>query len=239
MAFGRREPRQAGRHRRLVRLAGYDYSQTGAYFVTVCTQDRACLFGVATEDGAICWNDAGQMLAAQWAALAERFPAVEIDTFVVMPNHLHGIVWICDSKPTHRTNANRATTRVAPTGVGHGGTVGAGLVPARPTGVGYGGTVGAGLVPARPAQDRRPTLGDVMGAFKSVTTVAYTRGVKTSGWPGFRGRLWQRNYYEHIIRDDESLERIRQYIQNNPVRWVFDRENPQAIRPNALEGRFP
>ena len=116
------------------------------------------------------------MLAAQWAALAERFPAVEIDTFVVMPNHLHGIVWICDSKPTHRTNANRATTRVAPTGVGHGGTL------------------GAGLVPARPDLDRRPTLGDVMGAFKSVTTVAYTRGVKTSGWPGFRGRLWQRNY---------------------------------------------
>ena len=53
------------------------------------------------EDGPICWNDAGQMLVAQWAALAERFPAVEIDTFVVMPNHLHGIVWICDSKPTH------------------------------------------------------------------------------------------------------------------------------------------
>jgi len=176
MAFGRREHRQAGRHRRLVRLAGYDYSQTGAYFVTVCTQDRACFFGVATEDSAICWNGAGQMLVAQWAALADRFPAVEIDTFVVMPNHLHGIVWICDSKPTHKTNANRATTRVAPTGVG------------------YGGTVGAGLVPARPAQDPRPTLGDVMGAFKSVTTVAYTRGVKTSGWPGFRGRLWQRNY---------------------------------------------
>jgi REP element-mobilizing transposase RayT len=227
MAFGRREPRQAGRHRRLVRLAGYDYSQTGAYFVTVCTQDRACLFGVVTEGGAMCWNDAGQMVVAQWVALADRFPAVEIDTFVVMPNHLHGIVWICDSKPAHRANANRATTRVGAT------------TRVAPTGVGNGGPVGAGLVPARPAQDRRPTLGDVMGAFKSVTTVAYTRGVKTSGWPGFRGRLWQRNYYEHIIRDDESLERIRQYIQNNPVRWVFDRENPQAIRPNALEGRFP
>ena len=176
MAFGRRGPRQAGRHSRLVRLAGYDYSQTGAYFVTVLHPGPGLPFRRGDEDGAICWNDAGQMLAAQWAALAERFPAVEIDTFVVMPNHLHGIVWICDSKPTHRTNANRATTRVAPTGVGHGGTL------------------GAGLVPARPDLDRRPTLGDVMGAFKSVTTVAYTRGVKTSGWPGFRGRLWQRNY---------------------------------------------
>ncbi len=176
MAFGRREQRQAGRHRRLVRLAGYDYSQTGAYFVTVCTQDQACLFGVVTEDGALCWNDAGQMVIAQWEALADRFPGVEIDALVVMPNHVHGIVWICDGKPTPRANANRATTRVAPTGVQHGGAV------------------GAGLVPARPNQDGRPALGDVVGAFKSVTTVAYTRGVKASGWPGFRGRLWrQRN----------------------------------------------
>jgi REP element-mobilizing transposase RayT len=223
MAFGRREHRQAGRHRRLVRLAGYDYSKTGAYFVTVCTQDRACLFGVVTEDGAMCWNDAGQMVVAQWVALADRFPAVEIDTFVVMPNHLHGIVWICDSKPAHRANTNRATTRVGAT------------TRVAPTGVGNGGPVGAGLVPARPNQDRRPTLGGVVGAFKSVTTVAYTRGVKAAGWPGFRGRLWQRNYYEHIIRNDESLRRIRHYIQDNPARWVFDRENPQAVRPNTAK----
>jgi REP element-mobilizing transposase RayT len=223
----------------LVRLAGYDYSQTGAYFVTVCTQDRACLFGVVTEGGAMCWNDAGHMLVAQWEALADRFPAVEIDAFVVMPNHLHGIVWICDSKPAHRVNAVGATTRVAPTVVGHDGPVGAGLVPARSTAVGNGGTAGAGLVPARPNQDRRPTLGDVVGAFKSVTTVAYTRRVKASGWPGFRGRLWQRNYYEHIIRNDESLRRIRHYIQDNPARWAFDRENPQTVRPDAAKGRFP
>jgi REP element-mobilizing transposase RayT len=239
MAFGRPEPRQADRHRRLLRLAGYDYSQAGAYFVTVCTQDRACLFGEVTEDGAMCWSDAGQMVIAQWEAMSDRFPAVEIDTFVVMPNHLHGIIWICDSKPAHRSNALGATTRVAPTGVPNGGTVGAGLVPARPTAVPNGDTVGAGLVPARSNQDRRPTLGDVMGAFKSLTTVAYARGVKTSGWPGFRGRLWQRNYYEHIIRDDESLRPIRHYILNNPARWVFDRENPQAIRPGAAVERFP
>jgi len=99
MAFGRREQRQAGRHRRLVRLAGYDYSQTGACFVTVCTQDQACLFGVVTEDGALCRSDAGQMVVAQWEALADRFPWVENDALIVMPNHVHGIVWICDGKP--------------------------------------------------------------------------------------------------------------------------------------------
>ena len=250
MAFGRREPRQAGRHRRLLRLAGYDYSQAGAYFVTVCTQDRSCFFGDVTEDGAMRWNDPGQMLIAQWAALSDRFPAVAIDTFVVMPNHLHGIIWIYDSKTAHRENAVGATprvgatTRVAPTNVRNRGIVGAGLVPARPTGVRNRGTVGAGLVPARlvparPNQDSRPNLGDVVGAFKSLTTVAYARGVKASGWPGFRGRLWQRTYYEHIIRDDESLGRIRHYIQNNPARWVCDRENPQAIRPDVVEERFP
>jgi REP element-mobilizing transposase RayT len=216
----------------LLRLAGCDYSQAGAYFVTVCTQDRACLFGVVTEDGAMCWSDAGQMVIAQWAALSDRFPAVANDAFVVMPNHLHGIVWIGDGKPAHSENGvgattrAGATTRVAPTNVRNRGTVGAGLVPAR-------------LAPARPKQDRSPTLGDVVGAFKSVTTVVYTRAVKTSGWPGFRGRLWQRNYYEHIIRDDESLGRIRHYIQDNPARWLFDRENPQGIRPGAAAERLP
>jgi REP element-mobilizing transposase RayT len=68
--------------------------------VTVCTQDQACLFGVVTEDGFMCWNDAGQMVIAQWEALADRFPGVEIDALVVMPNHVHGIVWICNGKPT-------------------------------------------------------------------------------------------------------------------------------------------
>ncbi|MDZ7597031.1 MAG: hypothetical protein U5J82_01705 [Desulfobacterales bacterium] len=84
----------------MVRLAGYGYSQTGAYFVTVCTQDQVCLFGVVTEDGALCWNDAGQMVVAQWEALADRFPGVEIDALVVMPNYVHGIVWICDVQTT-------------------------------------------------------------------------------------------------------------------------------------------
>ena len=68
-------------------------------------------------------------------------------------------------------------------------------------------------------------MGDVVGAFKSITTVLYTRGVKQSGWPPFVGRLWQRNYYEHIIRDERELERIREYILNNPANWATDEDN--------------
>jgi hypothetical protein len=72
-------------------------------------------------------------------------------------------------------------------------------------------------------------IGDIVGAFKSITTYEYARGVQTSGWPPFPGRLWQRNYYEHVIRDDADLDRIRQYIDDNPARWAEDPDNPQSI----------
>jgi putative transposase len=182
--------------RRSLRLKGYDYSMAGAYFVTICTQDRACLFGDVTAGG-MRLNDAGQTVATLWEAIATRFSGVEIDQFVVMPNHLHGILVLPDAR---EATTKEATTRVAP-------TVGAPLVGA----------------PAR--------LGDVVGAFKSLATVSYITGVKTHGWPGFRGRLWQRNYYEHIIRDEPALNRVRRYIDENPARWEFDDENPQKIGP--------
>ena len=141
-------------------------------------------------------NAAGEMAESVWAALPRRFPAVRLDTFVVMPNHVHGIIVIDHSDTV--TTTERATTRVAPTGA--------------------------------PDAGRRIALGDVVGAYKSLTTVEYTRGVAIHGWPRFRGRLWQRNYYEHIIRDDRSLERIRAYILDNPARWPTDPENPSAVQ---------
>jgi REP element-mobilizing transposase RayT len=201
-----------------IRLKDYDYSQSGAYFITICTQDRACLFGEIADANTRC-NAAGQMATSEWLALPERFPTVRLDEFVIMPNHIHGILWVnrgtvgAGLVPAHdpasardrATIWNRATTRVAPTA-----NVQQNSAP-----------VGAGLVPAH-----APTIGDIVGAFKSLTTVAYIRGIKTSGWPTFRGQLWQRNYYEHIIRDDEDLNQIRQYIIDNPAQWAMDRENP-------------
>jgi putative transposase len=191
--------RLAGRHnRRSIRLKGYDYTQAGAYFATICTQNRACLFGDVV-DGVMRLNGAGRMVAVEWALLPKRFPNVQLDAMVVMPNHLHGIIVITDPA-----------------------VVGAGLVPA-PT------------APHRATTRVSPTVGDVVGAFKSRVTVEYTRGVKTSGWLPFSGRLWQRNYYEHIIRNEESLNRIRQYIANNPLRWELDIENPGCNHPGTEE----
>jgi REP element-mobilizing transposase RayT len=173
-------------HRRSIRLKGYDYSQAGAYFITLCTQDRACLFG-RVMNGEMRLNDAGRMVLAEWNRLPERFPQVVVDAFVVMPNHVHGILVITDPAPTVG-----ATTRVA------------------------------------------PTVGNIIGAFKSRVTVEYIRGVKTPGWPPFRGRLWQRNYYEHIIRNERALNAIRQYIMENPRRWHRDREKEARSASDPL-----
>jgi putative transposase len=233
-------------HRRSLRLRGYDYSQAGLYFVTVCAQDRACLFGEVIGDQ-MHVNDVGRVVLAEWNRLADRFPAVELDTFGVMPNHIHGIIAI--STAGQEATTRGATTRVAPTLTGpmrsteRVGPVGAGLVPApRVTGrmrsTERKGPVGAGLVPAPvlPATmvgDPRPRLGDVVGAFKSLTTDLYVQGVKQNGWLPFRRRLWQRNYHEHIIRNDGALNRIRQYIAENPANWASDPENPQAGPSNG------
>jgi REP element-mobilizing transposase RayT len=183
-------------HRRSIRLKGYDYSQAGAYFITLCTQDRACLFG-RVMNGEMRLNDAGRMVWAEWHRLPERFPHLVLDAFVVMPNHVHGILVITDPAPTV------------------GATVGA--TP----------TVGATTRVA-------PTVGNIIGAFKSRVTVEYIRGVKTSGWPPFRGRLWQRNYYEHIIRNEHALNAIRQYIMENPRRWHRDREKEARSASDPL-----
>ncbi len=212
-------------HRKTIRMQGYDYSQPGAYFVTIVTQGRACLFGEIVG-GEMRLNEIGEMIAEEWDALRERFPQIVPDVFIVMPNHIHGIIVITDHLPdslVSRATISGATTRVAPTSPG-ATIVGAGLVPAPDK---------SGLVPAPDGATTRvaptrgaPTVGDMVGAFKSRTTVRYIEGVKTRGWPPFHRRLWQRNYYEHIIRNEDALQQIRQYILDNPANWENDRENP-------------
>lgn len=187
-------------HRRSIRLKGYDYSQAGAYFVTIVTQDRACVFGDVVGDE-VRLNDAGRMTAAAWEGLPVRFPTVDVDAFVVMPNHVHGIVLLESAR------------------------VEAPLVGALPPADGV--NAPAGGATTRVA----PTLGGVIGAFKSVVTVDYVRGVRAGAWPPFRGRLWQRNYYEHVVRGVGDLDRIRRYIAENPLRWQVDAENPSRLAP--------
>jgi putative transposase len=204
--------------RRSLRLTAYDYSQAGAYFITACAQDRECLFGEVV-DGQMHLNDAGRMVLAEWNLLPVRFPAVELDEFGIMPNHIHAIITISTvtggadqaivgRKPTAST-FERTTELTGP--------VGATLVVALPD----------DPVPGPPP----PILGDIVGALKSKTTDLYIHAVKHSGWPPFRGRLWQRNYHEHVIRSERSLNRIRQYILDNPANWASDLEHPDAERP--------
>ncbi len=176
-------------HRRSIRLKGYDYTQPGAYFVTICTEDRECLLGEIV-DGEMQLNDAGWMVQTVWDQLPDHYPGVDIDEFVVMPNHVHGII-VLVGDPVG------ATPRGCPDG---------------------------------------QALPDVVHRFKSFTTALYRQGVAHNAWAPFPGRLWQRNYYEHIIRNERALERIRGYIQNNPIRWTSDRENPQRSGLDELEG---
>ena len=140
------------------------------------------------------FNDAGRMINIEWESLPERFPNIEVDVFQVMPNHLHGIIII--NNPD---------------------LVGAGLVPAparRAT----------TRVAPTPAQTSAPTLGRIVGVFKSITTHKYIQGVDEFGWPVFKKRLWQRNYYEHVVRDQTDYERIAGYILSNPLTWEQDEE---------------
>jgi REP element-mobilizing transposase RayT len=192
---------QARHHRRSLRLKGYDYAQAGAYFVTICTQDRACLFGKVADE-TVHLNEAGQLAEAMWADLPTRYPGIELDVFVVMPNHIHGIVVLPD----------RAD-------------VGAPLVGAQKR--------AAETPRLRPSSTGHETVGHVVGAFKSLFTVRYIQGVQTDGWPRFDRRVWQRNYYEHVIRDEVDLSRIRSYIDQNPLQWRLDSENPENAWANS------
>lgn len=191
-------------HRRSIRLKGYDYAQVGAYFVTLCAEDRECLFGDIVA-GEMRLNDFGEMVAETWVWLGAQYPYVELDEWVVMPNHLHGIIVIGDDGRGGSRTAPTNQSRTAP-------TIDSRTAP----------TIGSGTAPT----DKRKPLGRLIGAFKTVST---KRINLMRGTPGVS--LWQRNYYEHIIRDEESLNRIRQYILDNPRCWAFDDDNPVAPEP--------
>jgi REP element-mobilizing transposase RayT len=159
-------------HRRSHRLPGYDYSQPGKYSVTICTGSKEHLFGQVVE-GEMRRNEVGDYVALCWKWLGQHYPYVELDIWIVMPNHLHGILVI--------TNG-RGGSRTAPT--------------------------------------KRKPLGRLVGAFKTASTDWYNQQRGTPGAP-----LWQRDFYDHIIRSKDELNKIRQYIRTNPLRWGSDPEN--------------
>ena len=163
-------------YRRSMRLSNYDYSSCGFYYVTICARDRKKYFGdVVGADPRVRpelkLNDAGMMVEKTWREIPEYYAGVEIDEYIVMPNHMHGTINLI----------------------------------------------------GRP-QGGAPTLSlcDVMHRFKSLTTTRYRQGVMNGQWPRFDIRLWQRGYHDHIIRSDQDLSRIREYIRENPMKWQTD-----------------
>jgi len=180
--------------RRSIRLKGFDYSQRGAYFVTICTKDRALYFEK--------YQGLREIVRRQWKELPQRFPDLILDEFIIMPNHIHGIIIV--GVGLVPALSYRATARVAPTFSGD-----------------------------RPA----PTVGEIVGTFKSLCIhdqLTYIKEKKID----VVGKLWQRNYYEHIIRSENELNRIREYIQNNALKWDLDKENPARTGIDVLEEKI-
>ena len=188
--------------RRSIRLKDYDYSQAGAYFVTMCTFKKECLFG-DIEDGKMRLNEFGEVVKRQWLQTGVVRASVELDEFQIMPNHFHGIIILNDNVGAIRRVAlfpetccsapERAIHRIAPTGDIAGAVSG--------------------------------SIGAVIGQLKSIVTKQINAIRNTPGCP-----VWQRNYYEHIIRNEDEMDRIREYIINNSVKWAEDENNPANIK---------
>ncbi len=224
----RRNSRKSSR--RSIRLPGYDYSQTGAYFVTICTKDRECLFGDIVNRKMVL-NNAGRMADVVWNELPKFYPRVSTDGFQIMPNHIHGIIVITRSDVVPSVGAGPCACPVDAQSR-------ANVQPRegrQPKGDGQPQGVAPTAVKSR--VERGLSLPDIVHRFKTMTTKRYADGVKQHGWPSFPGKLWQRNYYEHIIRDENDMTRIREYINNNPSQWDTDRENPMAKQTTTCGGR--
>lgn len=177
-------------HRRTLRLKNYDYGGAGGYFVTICTDGRVCLFGEVL-DGVMRLNGFGEVVREEWLQRAGVRHEIDLDGFVVVPNHLHGIVMIrgvgADRVKSCPSTINRPPQR-SPSGPLSG------------------------------------SLGAMIGQFKSIVTKRINALRVTPGCP-----VWQRNFYEHVIRDETDLQAIREYIVNNPLRWELDENNPATI----------
>jgi phosphoribosylanthranilate isomerase len=203
--------------RRSLRLKEYDYSSAGAYFVTICTQDRLPLLDHA---------EVRSTVRRRWDALPERFPDIRTDQFVIMPNHIHGVVFIGDGGTNERACQN--TRQLG--GSGAGEHIGSPLQRrTNPVGADH------CVCPhnGQPSPNLRTTLGRVVQWFKTVTTDDYAVAVRRNEAARFPGRLWQRNYYDHVIRNETDLNDVRQYIIDNPSRWDEDEDNPQNIAESA------
>lgn len=169
--------------RRHPRLKQHDYATGGAYFLTLCVDGRACLFG-SIREGVMHLSPAGVMVHSVWSELGQRYAGVMVDEFIVMPNHMHGILILVDRD--------------------------------------------------EPQEEPVPlSLSEILRRFKTFTANQYRMAMKREEWQPWDGTLWQRNYHEHVIRNDRDLDAVRLYIANNVQQWELDHENPEVRRDSG------
>jgi REP element-mobilizing transposase RayT len=183
-------------HRHSIRLKDYDYSQAGAYFVTICTWQRECLFGEIVN-GEMVLNDVGRIVADEWEKTGRMRSNVELDVFSVMPNHFHAIFLIHDIVGAHCMRPESAANVTMLESNDNRAHVSA------------------------PLRRKSGSIGSVFAGFKSSSTKQINILRNNPGCP-----VWQRNYYERVIRNEDELSRAREYIVNNPMKWELDKENP-------------
>ena len=196
-------------NRSSLRLKHYDYSRAGYYFVTICAQGREHLFGEIVN-GKMVLNVAGEMINQLWYEIENDFPNVYLHEFVIMPNHIHGIIEIVDTvgadsiSALERKNDIESMNNHEPINNTH----------KQMNGINH----------QRADMESAPTtsLGDIIQSFKRHTTVQYIKMVKNGTCPPFNKRIWQRNYYEHVVRNDADYERVATYTVNNPTTWEND-----------------
>jgi len=192
-------------HRRSIRLHGYDYSQAGAYFITLVTYQQECIFGDIVDENMVL-NHIGKIVQWEWLNLPKRFNYLELGGFMVMPNHFHGILFI------HETSV-----------VPHQGAINTPSInPQSPNKV----EMDVEESSFQPNESKPASLGAIISQFKSRATKEIW---KIPSWNGIP--IWQRNYYERIIRDEQEMEKAWRYIESNPAQWRRDDENPHNIAP--------
>lgn len=196
----------ARRSRKTYRYREYDYSQVGSYVFTVVVEKRKCFLGTV-RDQQFTPTEAGEIVQSCWLNLPERFPAIGLDAFGVMPNHIHGIVFL-GANPDVEDDAAQSTIRTL-------ALLSTNETVASP----FMAQTSSGRRPIPPSRDPiRPALGEIVRSLKAASTTL----IRKSLFPTF---AWQPNYWDRIIRNDAELERYRTYIENNPARWEEDKES--------------
>ena len=200
-------------HRRSIRLPNYDYRSPGVYFVTICVHQGECLLG-EVADGQMLLNELGRVAREFWGSVPGHFASVSVDTFTIMPNHLHAIIEI--QPPPKATDSRRRGEVPSPSPPNH-------LQTRR----------GRATPPLQPSTLERPTLGQIVAYYQHQTTQTINGLREMPGVP-----FWQRNYWEHVVRDEDAYNRISRYIHDNPARWEEDQLHPEAA-PNPFNRWAP